>query len=177
MLFHQKIIDTIKTNGTSSTSWHTIYTNWKFDIKEIHLAADTVHKWFAIKTSNDFTEFIMDNPEYGIITFDSQYRPRIIHAIKQTSNNTFIGIVSNSINSNPIEFELKDHHFERKFTLNTSTPQTTTPKTTTTIPTTPTPTPTPTNITTTPTPIPTPTPHKTSTTLTSSSQNNKDRTW
>ncbi len=125
MLFHKTIVDTFKSNFSTPIKWHDIYNNYKKDPKEISIAANTYQTDSSITTTNEFTEFITDHPQYGIALFDSQYRPRIIHAIQQISNNTFSGILSNSIHTAPIEFELQNVHFENRIYFNDPEPSTT----------------------------------------------------
>jgi hypothetical protein len=63
-------------------------------------------KWQDIKHPNDFLEFFTNNPELGTLVYDTQTRPRVIHAIAHNHNSYYKGLLLNTISCTPIEFEI-----------------------------------------------------------------------
>ena len=121
MLFHQKIIAILEaSDNVNSIMWSNIYDHGEIDLKDIKELANTFYTWQNIKNPSDFTDFILDNPHYGILVHDTRHRLRTIHAIKHIDNNIFNGITLNPILSHPIEFEVKPSALKHTTPLNTT---------------------------------------------------------
>ena len=108
MLFHEKIIATLEaSDNVNSILWSNFYDHGEISGKDINELANTFYTWQNIKQPSDFAEFMLDNPHYGILIYDTRHRLRTIHAIKHANDNIFTGVTLNLITSNPIEFEVK----------------------------------------------------------------------
>jgi hypothetical protein len=94
MIFTSEIIKAIANSSNhSSLLWSSIYDNWFNSANLSTEITNSFTQWEDLKSPADFAKLLHNHPEYGYIILDGRYRPRVLHAVTKSLENSFMGVL------------------------------------------------------------------------------------